>query len=97
VPTVVVGDFEWDSDKAESNLAKHGVSFEEAASALADPKVVVLDDGSHSGRLLALGFALSGRLLAVIHEERGERDRIVSARPATRRDEQIYSEGDNEP
>jgi len=37
MPTVVEGDFEWDSDKATSNLAKHGVSFAEAATVFADP------------------------------------------------------------
>jgi len=44
--TVVEGDFEWDSDKATSNLAKHGVSFAEAATVFADPFAVYLDDGS---------------------------------------------------
>ena len=45
MPTVVEGDFEWDSVKAESNLAKHGVSFPEAATVFADPMAVYLDDG----------------------------------------------------
>jgi hypothetical protein len=46
VPTVLEGDFEWDSAKAESNIRKHGVSFFEAATVFADPSAVYLDDGS---------------------------------------------------
>jgi uncharacterized DUF497 family protein len=49
VPTVVEGDFEWDSGKAASNLEKHGVSFFEAATVFADPVAVYLDDGSGAG------------------------------------------------
>jgi uncharacterized DUF497 family protein len=45
MPTVVEGDFEWDSAKAVSNLEKHGVSFPEAATVFADPMAVYLDDG----------------------------------------------------
>jgi hypothetical protein len=46
VASVVEGDFEWDSDKAQSNLEEHGVSFPEAATVFADPAAVYLDDGS---------------------------------------------------
>jgi uncharacterized DUF497 family protein len=96
VPTVIDGDFEWDDAKAASNLAKHGVSFEEAQSVFADPRVADFDDGSHRGRLLAVGFSRSGRLLAVVHVERGERERIVNARVATPREEQLYRTGEPE-
>jgi uncharacterized DUF497 family protein len=73
--TVVEGDFEWDSDKATSNLAKHGVSFAEAATVFADPFAVYLDDGSGVGRMVVIGTSLRDRLLYVVHVERGERDR----------------------
>ena len=52
MPTVVEGDFEWDSEKAASNLVKHGVSFPEAATVFADPLAVYLDDGSGLGNLV---------------------------------------------
>ena len=55
MPTVVEGDFEWDSTKAESNLAKHGVSFPEAATVFADPMAVYLDDGSGTGNTMVIG------------------------------------------
>ncbi len=55
MPTIFDGDFEWDSAKAESNLAKHGVSFPEAATVFADPYAVYLDDGSGTGRLVSSG------------------------------------------
>ena len=63
VPTVVEGDFEWDSAKAESNLKKHGVSFFEAATVFADPFAVYLDDGSGVGTLVVIGASLRERVL----------------------------------
>jgi len=95
MPTVVEGDFEWDSDKATSNLAKHGVSFAEAATVFADPFAVYLDDGSGVGRMVVIGASLRDRLLYVVHVERGERDRIVSARPATSPERDVYETGGN--
>lgn len=91
--TVVEGDFEWDSAKAESNLKKHGVSFFEAATVFADPYAVYLDDGSGVGHMIAIGTSLRDRVLCVIHVERGERDRIVSARPASTAERQVYETG----
>ncbi|MDX2054032.1 MAG: BrnT family toxin [Polyangiaceae bacterium] len=95
MPTAREGSFEWDTDKAEQNAAKHGVSFEEAITVIEAPGVQIYDDGSSSGRLLALGFSLRGRLLAVIYVERGELDRIVSAREATRAEESLYVKGES--
>jgi uncharacterized protein len=93
MPTVVEGDFEWDSTKAESNLAKHGVSFPEAATVFADPMAVYLDDGSGTGKTVVIGRSLRERLLYVVHVERGERDRIISARPATANERPVYDTG----
>jgi uncharacterized DUF497 family protein len=53
VATVIEGDFEWDDEKARSNLEKHGVSFAEAATVFADPAAVYLDDGSGTDRISA--------------------------------------------
>ena len=91
--TVIDGDFEWDEDKAQSNLAKHGVSFQEAATVFADPAAVYLDDGSGADRMVVIGTSLRDRLLYVVHVERGQRDRIITARPATRPERDVYESG----
>jgi uncharacterized protein len=93
MPTVVDGDFEWDSEKAATNLAKHGVSFPEAATDFADPLSVYLDDGSGLGNMVVIGTSLQERILCVVHVERGERDRIISARSATTGERDVYQSG----
>lgn len=87
---------EWDPIKAASNLRKHRVSFEEAASALADEHSVTGRDPEHSvgeSRFVTFGISNAGRLLVVAHTERGEVLRIISARCATKRERRIYEEG----
>ena len=87
--------FEWDPDKAGENLRKHGVSFEEASSALFDPLSATGRDPDHSvgeSRFVTFGLSSSGRLLVVSHVERAGRIRIISARVATRPERQIYEE-----
>ena len=93
MPTVVEGDFEWDSEKAATNLVKHGVSFPEAATVFADPLAVYLDDGSGLGNMVVIGTSLQERILCVVHVERGERDRIISARSATAGEREVYESG----
>jgi uncharacterized DUF497 family protein len=93
VATVVDGDFEWDDEKEQSNLAKHGVSFAEGATVFADPYAVYLDDGSETTRMVVIGTSLRDRVLYVVHVERGARDRIISARRATRAEEEVYETG----
>jgi hypothetical protein len=88
-------DFEWDSAKAAANVKKHGVSFEEAVSALRDDLAATARDLAHSAvefRFITFGVSASGRLLAVSHTERGNRIRIISARLATRMERKIYEE-----
>lgn len=88
--------FEWDSDKAEANLLKHGVSFAEAVTVFGDPLSVLLPDPDHSEgeeRYLVLGQSAQGRLLVVAFVERPPRTRIISARLATRRERKDYEEG----
>ena len=92
--TVIEGDFEWDSEKAASNLAKHGISLFEAATVFADPLAVYLDDGSGVGTLVAIGTSLRERVLYVVHVERGDRDRIISARRATAGERDVYEGGE---
>jgi uncharacterized DUF497 family protein len=88
--------FEWSATKADANLAKHGVSFEEALTCFFDPEQVVFHDPEHSGdedRDLLIGHSARGRLLIVSHTLRGPLIRLVSARKATRREAQSYAQG----
>lgn len=92
--TVVSGDFEWDEAKAESNAEKHGVTFEEAATAVIDENAVFLtDDSSAEDRFRVIGMSVRSRILLVVTVDRGQRDRIISARPATLAEENIYGQG----
>jgi uncharacterized DUF497 family protein len=87
--------FEWDPAKAEQNARKHGVGFEDAATAFGDPLSITIDDPDHSEdelRFLLLGTAHSGRLLVVAHTDRGETVRIISARLANRHERRTYEE-----
>ena len=86
-------EFEWDEDKARRNVEKHGVTFEEAAEAFFDP-FYQTGDASVNDELrdFILGYSLAPRLLLVIYTERGERTRIISARPATRAERKLYEE-----
>jgi hypothetical protein len=95
VATVVQGDFEWDEVKAEANLVKHGVSFSEAATVFADPHAIYLDDGSSAERMVVIGASIRERLLYVVHVERGARDRIISARCATKGERDVYETGES--
>jgi uncharacterized DUF497 family protein len=85
--------FEWDSRKARSNLAKHGVGFQEASTIFGDPLSLTIPDPEHSlseERYITVGRAFSGKLLVVVHTERGDNIRIVSARRASRRERKFY-------
>ncbi|MCP3874699.1 MAG: BrnT family toxin [Desulfobacteraceae bacterium] len=85
--------FEWDTKKAKSNLKKHGVSFEEASTAFRDPLSLTIEDPLHSNnekRFVLIGIAYNKRTLVVVHTEREENIRIVSARKATKREREYY-------
>lgn len=88
---------EWDGDKAESNFLKHGVSFEQAVTVFADPYLLFTEDSQRSDleeREWAIGEAEDGSILMVVFTVRGgERFRIISARKATRREQQNYERG----
>jgi uncharacterized DUF497 family protein len=87
-------DFEFDPIKAAANLKKHGVSFAEAATALLDGQALAYEDGQADGepRWVLLGLSAQGRLLFVIYTLRGERLRLISARKATRKEENGYAQ-----
>lgn len=87
--------FEWDPRKAASNLSKHGVSFQEALTAFADPLARIFDDDDHSveeQREIIIGHSAKERLLVVCFTALGESVRIFSARKATRRERKEYEE-----
>ena len=87
--------FEWDSRKAAANRGKHGVTFEEAATAFGDPLGRITDDPRRSAgeeRFALLAQSARARLLVVLFTERGERIRLISARPATRPERRAYHE-----
>ena len=85
--------FEWDPDKAATNLAKHGVSFPEATTVFGDPLSITVPDPRHShgeARFAIFGMSDRGRLLAVLYTERTDRLRLISAREATRHERASY-------
>jgi len=88
--------FEWDDRKAASNLLKHGVSFDEAVSVFGDTMALTFADTDHvdhEDRSRTYGMSNKARLLVVIHTERQNGIRIISARKATRYEKSIYVNG----
>ena len=87
--------FEWDPQKAASNLKEHGVSFEEAITVFGDLLSMNMSDPDHSEgeqRFIVLGNSAHSRLVVVSYTERPPRTRIISARLATRRERHQYEE-----
>lgn len=87
--------FEWDVRKAASNVKKHGIGFEEASTVFGDPLSLTIDDPSEQreNRFVTIGLSHESRLLVVVHTERGDNVRIISARPPTRQEKTTYEEG----
>lgn len=86
-------EFEWDDEKAKSNIKKHGVSFDEGATIFYDPRIATIHDPDHSedeGRFISIGMSVIRRLLTVIHTYRKERIRLISARKATNAEKKNY-------
>jgi hypothetical protein len=87
---------EGNPEKAKSNLKKHGISFEEAATALSDPMAATGADPDHSiseERYVTFGVSEKGRLVVVSHTEKDETIRIISARKASKGEKELYEEG----
>ena len=88
--------FEWNDQKAASNLSKHGVSLDEAVSVFGDGQALTFSDTDHSefeDRSRTYGISNNSRLLVVVHTERRNGIRIISARKATRYEKSIYENG----
>lgn len=89
--------FEWDREKAASNLAKHEVSFDDAVTAFGDPLALTILDPDHSDeeqRFLTTGLSQRQRLIIVAHTDRGGSVRIITARPMTARERGQYESGE---
>ena len=87
--------FDWDPVKAESNRRKHRVTFIEAATVFADFGSRTIIDPLHSDdddRFVTTGRSARDRLLVVVHADETDTIRIISARPATKRERSDYSE-----
>ena len=83
--------FEWDDEKEQSNVEKHGVDFDTAVKVFFDPNRIEYYDKSHStdeDRFITIGFA--GKLLFVVYTERKENVRLISARLATNSERRRY-------
>jgi uncharacterized DUF497 family protein len=90
--------FEWDSKKAISNLKKHGVSFEEATTVFSDLLSWTISDPLHSdqeNRFVTIGSSHVNRILVVVHADRGDTIRIISARIASPRERRKYAENES--
>ena len=87
-------DIEYDPAKAASNLKKHGVSFEEAATALLDSMALATEDPDAEGehRWVLIGMSDGARLLTVVYALRDNRIRLISARSSTKRETRTYAQ-----
>jgi len=87
--------FEWNQEKAEANLKKHDVSFEEAETVFSDPLSLTIPDPIHSteeNRFIIMGFSDKQRQLVIAHTDRGDKIRIISARLATPGEKRKYEQ-----
>lgn len=90
--------FEWDEEKADANLRKHGVSFEEAITIFRDPLSLTIYDAAHSefeDRYIDIGVSVSGLVLVVVYTEREAATRIISCRLATLLERRQYERQDS--
>lgn len=84
-------EFEWDDAKNESNVAKHGIDFDDAIAIFERPTLVAPSERGGEARWIALG-ELSGRLIAVVYTLREARRRIISARRARTNEREAYGQ-----
>lgn len=84
-------DFEWNRDKAEINLKKHGIDFADAVTVLDDLNALTVEDSDHDEeRFATLGMDAYGRILVVVYTWRGDAIRLISARKATKQERKQY-------
>ncbi|UTC55095.1 BrnT family toxin [Treponema sp. OMZ 906] len=91
--------FEWDNEKNTINRQKHGIGFEEALLVFDDLLHIELYDAAHSDkedRFLAIGTVLNVLIVLVVYTERNQKVRIISARPATNKEKELYYDAVND-
>lgn len=88
-------DIIWDPEKARTNMKKHGIRFSDAEIVLFDPNALTREnlDEKNEQRFVSIGMDAIGRVLVVVYTYRGEDFRLISARPATKRERESYKEG----
>jgi uncharacterized DUF497 family protein len=87
--------FEWDDKKARLNKRKHEVTFDEALTVFGDLLSVTVPDPGHSigeDRLVTIGLSINNRLIVVVHTDRDDIIRVISARRATRHEREHYEQ-----
>ncbi len=87
--------FEWDTDKAKKNIKVHGISFDEASTVFKDNLSLTIYDPLHSeeeDRLILIGNSCKNRLSVIVHMERGDKIRIITARKAAKKERKQYEE-----
>lgn len=87
--------FEWDAQKVKANHKKHGILFEEATTVFGDFLSLTIPDHQHSfgeDRYLTMGMSHYGKTIVVIHKDKGDNIRVISARLATKHEKRIYEE-----
>jgi uncharacterized DUF497 family protein len=88
-------EFEWDEKKAEENLEKHDIGFDEAKTVFNDSLSITIYDPDHSineHRYIDIGLSSKDRLIVVSYSERGQKIRIISCRKATKKEQRAYEE-----
>ena len=88
--------FEWDSKKAQSNRKRHGITFEESSTIFGDPLSITVHDPAHSigkDRFITIGTSVNDKLIVVVHTDRNDIIRIISARKATKNERRQYEQG----
>lgn len=88
-------EYEWDEEKAASNLRKHGIDFADAALVLEDELALTVRDlySEREERFVTIGRDPQGRLLTIVYTWRGERIRLISGREATPKERRAYERG----
>ena len=88
-------DTSWDPEKARTNVVKHGIAFEDAEAALTDPSGLTCEDpdARRERRFVTVGADALGRIVTVVYTYRGTEVRLISARPATRKEIDAYATG----
>ena len=87
-------EFEWDETKNQTNIRKHGIGFE-TAKRIFDGRVATSSDRRQEygeDRHISIGRVEPGALIVVAHTLRGHRIRLISARPASRKERKAYHE-----